>query len=62
MLLLKMRSRSVAHRLKSFQSSSGAPSKRQMIGIGYGSHTSATNSVLPASANGSTSRLITSRM
>ena len=35
-LKLKIRSRSDAHRENSFQSSSGAPSSRQMIGIGIG--------------------------
>ena len=35
-LKLKMRSRSAAQRENSFQSSSGAPSSRQTIGIGYG--------------------------
>ena len=47
MSLLKMRKMSVAQPENSFQSSAGAPSSSQMIGIGYGSHTSATSSQRP---------------
>ena len=49
-----MRKMSVAQPEKSFQSSFGAPSSSQMIGIGYGSHTSSTSSHRPRAANVST--------
>ncbi len=42
-----MRKMSVAQFEKSFQSSFGAPSNSQMIGIGYGSHRSSTSSHRP---------------
>src|SRR5689334_17955474 len=57
-----MRKMSVAQLENSFQSSFGAPSSSQMIGIGYGSHTSSTNSQRPVAATLSTSPLMTSRM
>ena len=57
-----MRSTSVAHTLNFCQSAFGAPSNSQMIGIGYGSHTSRTNSVLPDFVDGSIRPLMTSRM
>ena len=43
---------SVAHAENSFQSLFGAPSNSQMIGIGYGSQTSATSSQRPSSPAG----------
>ncbi len=57
-----MRSTSSAHRLNSFQSSFGAPSSSQMIGIGYGSQMSMAKSARPVGATASTSPPITSRM
>ena len=43
-----MRKMSVAQPENSFQSSGGAPSSSQMIGMGYGSQTSATSSHSPS--------------
>ena len=57
-----MRSMSSAQRLKSFQSSFGAPSSSQMIGIGYGSQMSTAMSARPSAATASTSPSMTSRM
>ncbi len=62
MSLLKIRKMFVAQSEKSFQSSFGAPSSSQMIGIGYGSQRSATSSQEPRSAKVSTSPFTTSRM
>ena len=47
-----MRSTSVAQRLNSFQSSFGAPSSSQMIGIGYGSQMSTATSARPVRGDG----------
>ncbi len=57
-----MRSTSAAHRLNSFQSSFGAPSSSQMMGIGYGSQMSTAKSARPDGATASTNPPITSRM
>ena len=57
-----MRKMLVAQPEKSFQSSFGAPRSSQMIGIGYGSHTSSTSSHEPRAANESTRPFTTSRM
>ena len=57
-----MRSTSVAQRLNCFQSSFGAPSSSQMIGIGYGSQMSTATSARPVGATASTSSSTTSRM
>ena len=51
-LPLKMRSMSSAQRLNSFQSSFGAPSSSQMIGIGYGSQMSTAMSARAARCDG----------
>ena len=61
-LLLKMRKMSVAQAENSFQSWGGAPSSSQMIGIGYGSQTSATRSHSPLAATRSKSSSTTARM
>ena len=61
-LPLKIRSTSDAQRLNSCQSSFGAPSSSQMIGIGYGSQMSTAMSDRPVGATGSTSEFTTSRM
>ena len=57
-----MRKMSVAQAENSFQSSGGAPRSSQMMGIGYGSQTSATSSHSPRSTTRSTSSLTTVRM
>ena len=59
---LKTRKMSVAQAEKSFQSSFGAPSSSQMIGIGYGSQMSPTNSHVPDASTSSISCDTTWRM
>ncbi|CAB4664191.1 unannotated protein [freshwater metagenome] len=59
---LKINKISVARRLNSFQSSFGAPSSSQIMGMGYGSQMSRTTSARPDAMNGSRSELTVSRM
>ena len=59
---LKISKISVASRLKSFQSSFGAPNNSQIMGMGYGSQMSRTTSAFPDAVNGSRSELTVSRM
>ena len=62
MSIEKISRMSLATRLKNCQSSLGAPSSSQMIGIGYGSQMSTAMSARPAGATASTSPSTTSRM
>ena len=57
-----MRKTSSAQRENDCQSSRGAPSNSQMIGIGYGSQMSTAMSARPVAATGSINSLTTSRM
>ena len=59
---LKISKISEARRLKSLQSSFGAPNNSQIMGMGYGSQMSLTTSALPEAVNGLRSEFTVSRM